>query len=597
MAGSRAAGPHAVCSVDSTTYGYDANGNLTGGAGRGVTYNASNRVVSINSAPMPSQGNDTGVVNFAYGADANRVLQKAVAGGITSRTVYVGLGGTGRSLYERTSRTGAPTEHIEYIYAGGAHGANAFAMRVEMDDGSSNATQVALKYNHFDHLGSVTAISDTQGRVQSGGWAGPNATTFAYDAWGARRNPDGTSANPASFNLQTGHREFTGHEAIPNVGLVNMNGRVYDPVLGRFMSPDPTVQFVGDMQSYNRYSYVQNNPLKYTDPTGFSILGVVKNVGIGLAFTAAAAGCAFTEGVGCGVMVGVISTLYSTTSVLANGGSLKQAIAIAVVGAAAGQLGGLAGGAVASGIDASMKSVAAKVVAGAIAGGVSSAITTKVFGGGNLGESILMGTAMGAASAGLTAAIQYQGTLSKTDAAEHRADRAGAGSGSGKLARAAELSPELIDLQIDAELRRGLDAYDSQSSDAVAMKLPADPSGLDSDWQPDPSHRDPNGTRMRHPSGDYLDFAKAQEGKPGWRGKDHWHWNNGAEHLKPGQEVPDPAPVSDDPKSTPGPTNEEKETPQEPAPEPKKVPFMPLPLGPPPALPFPVFEFPIPLFI
>jgi hypothetical protein len=49
-----------------------------------------------------------------------------------------------------------------------------------------------------------------------------------------------------------------------------MNGRVYDPVLGRFLQADPFVQAPYDLQSYNRYSYVMNNPLGLTDPSGFS---------------------------------------------------------------------------------------------------------------------------------------------------------------------------------------------------------------------------------------------------------------------------------------------------------------------------------------
>ncbi len=68
---------------------------------------------------------------------------------------------------------------------------------------------------------------------------------------------------------------YTGHEMLPEFGIINMNGRLYDPVLGRFFSPDPYVQFVGSPQSYNRYSYCLNNPLKYTDPSGQSIAGFV----------------------------------------------------------------------------------------------------------------------------------------------------------------------------------------------------------------------------------------------------------------------------------------------------------------------------------
>lgn len=69
-------------------------------------------------------------------------------------------------------------------------------------------------------------------------------------------------------------------------------------------------------------------------------------------------------------------------------------------------------------------------------------------------------------------------------------------------------------------------------------RLPADPTGLGSDWQHDPSHRDPNGSRWRNPDGDYLDFNKGRPGLDGNRGKDHWHHNGGEDHLYPGDEVP-----------------------------------------------------------
>jgi len=65
------------------------------------------------------------------------------------------------------------------------------------------------------------------------------------------------------------NRGFTGHEHIEEVGLIHMNGRVYDQELGRFLSADPLIQAPFVTNSFNRYSYVMNNPLKYTDPTGF----------------------------------------------------------------------------------------------------------------------------------------------------------------------------------------------------------------------------------------------------------------------------------------------------------------------------------------
>ena len=93
--------------------------------------------------------------------------------------------------------------------------------------------------------------------------------SMAYDAWGALRNPStGEAYAPdAQPELLLG-RGYTGHEHLPEFGLVNMNARLYDPALGRFLNPDPEVQLPDITQSYNRYSYCLNNPLRYADPTG-----------------------------------------------------------------------------------------------------------------------------------------------------------------------------------------------------------------------------------------------------------------------------------------------------------------------------------------
>jgi RHS repeat-associated protein len=64
-------------------------------------------------------------------------------------------------------------------------------------------------------------------------------------------------------------RGYTGHEHLDQFGLINMNGRIYDPVLGRFLGVDPVIQAPDYSQSFNGYSYSFNNPLKYIDPTGF----------------------------------------------------------------------------------------------------------------------------------------------------------------------------------------------------------------------------------------------------------------------------------------------------------------------------------------
>jgi hypothetical protein len=81
-------------------------------------------------------------------------------------------------------------------------------------------------------------------------------------------------------------------------------------------------------------------------------------------------------------------------------------------------------------------------------------------------------------------------------------------------------------------------------SGAALFVLPSDPTQLPPEWVRDPTHLDPNGSRWRHPSGEYLDFHNGRPGAPGWRGKDHWHHNGEDEHLKPGDEIREPPAVS-----------------------------------------------------
>ena len=144
------------------------------------------------------------------------------------------MGRTGKSLYERTKRGATTYEHVHYLYAQGSHTGNAFAVRTITDDGSQTPA-VATKYFHFDHLGSIVAVSDEMGHVVDPETGGRQSGVLSYDAWGGRRASETQAASPASFDLPPGRREFTGHETIPGVGLVNMNGRVHNPAIGRFL--------------------------------------------------------------------------------------------------------------------------------------------------------------------------------------------------------------------------------------------------------------------------------------------------------------------------------------------------------------------------
>ena len=313
-----------------------------------------------------------GVVNFAYGADGNRVLQVATSGGSTTRTVYVGLGGTGKSLYERSSTAGSTPQHTFFIYAGSANGGNAFAVRILNDSGSVAAN----RYFGFDHLGLTTIVTDEKGHVASSTAGAADAGAVGYMIpGGARRNSDGRASDPATtFPVASGHREFTGQETIPSIGLVNMNGRVYDPVVGRFLSPDPNVQFVADLQSFNRYSYVRNNPLVHGS-TGYSLFGsswVDAGVGIGISLLGVAA-CAGTEGVGSAFFFAFETSLFSASAAMSNGASTTQVLIGVAIGAGTGFAGGAIGGAVA---DQFTESLAVKVVSGAIGGAASVALSS-----------------------------------------------------------------------------------------------------------------------------------------------------------------------------------------------------------------------------
>lgn len=90
-----------------------------------------------------------------------------------------------------------------------------------------------------------------------------------FDAWGNLDkywNKNGATTVPAEGILLG--RGYTGHEHLLGVGLVHMNGRLYDPMLHRFLMPDNYVQDPFNTQNFNRYGYVLNNPLKYTDESG-----------------------------------------------------------------------------------------------------------------------------------------------------------------------------------------------------------------------------------------------------------------------------------------------------------------------------------------
>lgn len=135
---------------------------------------------------------------------------------------------------------------------------------------TQNSANGGDEYLHTDHLGSVVVITDQ--------W-GASSETDSYDAWGKRRYTSGQDAPSGSITSSI-PRGFTFQEHLDDVALIHMNGRVYDPLLGRFISADPYVQHPWSTQGFNGYTYVRNNPLSLTDPSGYDDVGGAFDFGL-----------------------------------------------------------------------------------------------------------------------------------------------------------------------------------------------------------------------------------------------------------------------------------------------------------------------------
>ena len=247
----------------------------------------------------------------------------------------------------------------------------------------------------------------------------------SYDAWGRQ------TVTKNEIGLRRG---YTGHEMLNEVGIINMNGRLYDPLLGRFLSPDNYVQAPDNSQSFNRYSYCLNNPLKYVDPdgelwwlipviagaylggssvngtfnplkwdygnwqtyAGMAVGGVSGYAGaaIGSSFAASAlAGGAstFSAGVTGGIMGGIVSggiNGFGMTAVMGgNFGDMTQGL---VKGSIIGGLGGALSGGISSAI-------------GDFSGVTGSSLKNGLY---ELGQSALKGAATGLAGGAMMAAME-----------------------------------------------------------------------------------------------------------------------------------------------------------------------------------------------
>ena len=253
-------------------YAYDTKGNVVrrdgvGGYGYSsaspyavseVPFNAMipqrDQRIHYNALQLPDsicEGGTTAI--FTYGGDLQRNSMRVTRGETSLSARY--YDGTFNSFH-RLRGENLDVKQILYL-AGDAYTAPAAMVR----DYGSGSWQ--LRHILRDNQGSIVAIADTAGNV---------IERNDYDPWGVHRQPQTqTPFSPGEAPELLLGRGYCGHEHLTEFGLINMNARLFDPALCRFLSPGPIVQAPDNSQNFNRYSYCLNNPMKYIDPSGLMV--------------------------------------------------------------------------------------------------------------------------------------------------------------------------------------------------------------------------------------------------------------------------------------------------------------------------------------
>lgn len=353
-----------------------------------IVYNGLQRPASISE-------NDY-TASFAYNDDGDRV-KMVLKKGESDKLIRYYIDNT----YELDQ---TPSTTKEKLYVGG----DAYSAPVVLV--KNDASNWNIYYICRDNLGSITQITDASGNM---------IQELSYDAWGNLRNPATheiytTGQEPELFL----GRGYTGHEHLAVFGLINMNARLYDPVLGRFLSPDPYIQMPGFGQNFNRYSYALNNPLCYVDQNGkffwtvvlvAAAIGAVVNVATHWDAIKAAGGGwdsvwtgagyflagGIAGGVGAAVSIGT-AVGFSSSMLAVTDSQLASATLGFVPGATAGATGGAAsgfllntsngllegesfGGAFRSGIDGFVFGGIGGGIIGGVSGGIRSVLDKRDF--------------------------------------------------------------------------------------------------------------------------------------------------------------------------------------------------------------------------
>ncbi|HLP04355.1 MAG TPA: RHS repeat-associated core domain-containing protein [Paludibacter sp.] len=216
-------GPHALSSISGVPASPFPQADLT------VTYTDFKKIATLHEGTKDYE--------LTYGVDDQRRMSVYKEGGVTKLTHYY-LG----NYEEEVDNINNTTKKIHYLSG---------AILIQ-ETGKPDK----FYYSYADYQGSLIALIDESGNIQR----------YAYDPWGARRDPDNWAEKDSRTSWLV-NRGYTGHEHLDAFGIINMNGRVYDPLTAMFFSPDPVLD-ANNWLSYNRYTYCFGNPFKYVDPDG-----------------------------------------------------------------------------------------------------------------------------------------------------------------------------------------------------------------------------------------------------------------------------------------------------------------------------------------
>lgn len=278
--------PTAVSGAVTASFDYDAQGNMT--AADAGKY----RSLDFTSFDLPSgNGGVAGpagspVYGWQYDDMHGRIKETRTVAGTGTRTTWMLHPDAAGELFFESEKNEPDTPSAEnpaittnrhYVVAGkrvlgyftttGDVPALTATQTAPTTVSSIASNKVELWHN--DHLGNLVATTNHGGTITG---------RYAYDPFGKRRDANGSYDAASALEVDYDpakasgtDRGFTQHEHLDDVGIVHMNGRLYDPTLGLFVQADTIVTTPANLQNYNRYGYVLNNPLNATDPTGYDV--------------------------------------------------------------------------------------------------------------------------------------------------------------------------------------------------------------------------------------------------------------------------------------------------------------------------------------